>query len=162
MVNKIMSSRSVLAKFPLVNSSWLRSPNCTHCQGADPGTAGRRARSLLWLRWERLEFLFSGSEGSDWMFLLESGNLASVSVFTGHGFSLVPSLLYIFSKSLLFYMWILSVLPPTFDRLWARRRASQLFGKLYIEHHYYQSIISVCAFRWLLKFCSKNLSQNAN
>ena len=38
------------------------------CQGAVPGTAGKRL-SLLWLRGARLQVLCCGSEGRDWMIL---------------------------------------------------------------------------------------------
>ncbi len=49
--------------------------------------------------------------------LLESGNLASVFAVTGHGFSLVSSLMYIFRGLLFLSNKNLSVLPPTFNRL---------------------------------------------
>ena len=44
------------------------SPHVYVCQGADPGTAGKRF-SLLWLRGERLQVLYYGSKGRDWMIL---------------------------------------------------------------------------------------------
>ena len=48
--------------------------------------------------------------------VLESGNLASVFAFTGHGFSPVSSLMYIFRGLLFLSNKNLSVLPPTFNR----------------------------------------------
>ena len=47
--------------------------------------------------------------------VLESGNLASIFAVTGHGFSLVPSLMYIFRGLLFLSNRNLSVLPPTFN-----------------------------------------------
>ena len=49
--------------------------------------------------------------------VLESGNLASIFAVTGHGFSLVPSLMYIFRGLLFLSNRNLSVLPPTFNTL---------------------------------------------
>ena len=49
--------------------------------------------------------------------VVERGDLASVSAVKGHGFSHVPSLMYIFRGLALPIQKNSSVLPPSFDRV---------------------------------------------